>query len=136
MIKDNYFRPVGDTELGNASLQGMVRELRRRHDDRFTDYFSPESLEGFNQQIEGRFSGIGLSVDRSRKEGLRVVKVFPARRPQKAGSKSGDTIVSVDGESIAGLDSTEATEKIKGPEGTEVTVGVRDAEDPRRSRRR
>ncbi len=62
IIKDNYFRKVGNTELGNASLQGMVRELRKRHKDRFSDYFSPESLEGFNQQIEGRFSGIGLSV--------------------------------------------------------------------------
>ncbi|HWO47116.1 MAG TPA: hypothetical protein VNM41_03565, partial [Solirubrobacterales bacterium] len=30
-IEDNYYRPVGETELGNASLQGMVRELRRRH---------------------------------------------------------------------------------------------------------
>ena len=46
IIKDNYFRKVGNTELGNASLQGMVRELRKRHKDRFSDYFSPESLEG------------------------------------------------------------------------------------------
>ncbi len=34
--------------------------------------------------------------------------------------------MSVDGESIAGLDSTEATDKIKGPEGSEVTLGVFD----------
>ncbi|HEX5712176.1 MAG TPA: hypothetical protein VFX85_02555, partial [Solirubrobacterales bacterium] len=62
LIEDNYFRPVGETELGNASLQGMVRELRQRHRDRFTEYFSPENLESFNQAIEGRFSGVGLSI--------------------------------------------------------------------------
>ncbi len=28
LIQDNYYRPVGETELGNASLQGMVRGLR------------------------------------------------------------------------------------------------------------
>jgi carboxyl-terminal processing protease len=126
VIKDNYFRKVGNTELGNASLQGMVRELRKRHKDRFSDYFSPESLEGFTQQIEGRFSGIGLSVVTAKK-GLHVVKVFHGSPAEEAGIEAGDTIVSVEGESIAGLDSTESTNKIKGPEGSEVTIGVRDA---------
>jgi carboxyl-terminal processing protease len=125
IIKDNYFRKVGNTELGNASLQGMVRELRKRHKDRFSDYFSPESLAAFNQQIEGRFSGIGLSVVSSKK-GLRVVKVFKGSPAEEGGIEAGDTIVSVEGEPIAGLDSTEATNKIKGPEGSEVTVGVKD----------
>ena len=121
IIKDNYFRTVGNTELGNASLQGMVRELRKRHKDRFSDYFSPESLEGFNTQIEGHFSGVGLSVIEVKK-GLRVVKVFKRSPAEEGGVEVGDTIVAVEGESIAGLNSTEATQKIKGPEGTEVTV--------------
>jgi carboxyl-terminal processing protease len=125
IIKGNYFRKVGDTELGNASLQGMVRELRKRHKDRFSDYFSPENLEGFNQQIEGRFSGVGLSVV-SVKKGLHVAKVFHGSPAEGAGIEAGQTIVSVDGESIAGLNSTEATNKIKGPEGSEVTLGVFD----------
>ena len=87
MIKDNYFRKVGNTELGNASLQGMVRELRRRHNDRFSDYFSPESLEGFNQQIEGRFSGIGLSVVAGQERGCGWSRSSTARRPTRAGSR-------------------------------------------------
>ncbi|HEY5334228.1 MAG TPA: S41 family peptidase [Solirubrobacterales bacterium] len=126
IIKDNYFRKVGNTELGNASLQGMVRELRKRHKDRFSDYFSPESLEGFNQEIEGRFSGIGLSVVSSKK-GLHVVQVFHGSPAEAGGIEAGDTIVTVEGKSIAGENSTEATEKIKGEEGTQVTVGVLDA---------
>src|SRR6185312_7714078 len=77
------------------------------------------------QQIEGRFSGIGLSVV-SVKKGLHVVKVFHGSPAEGAGIEAGDTIVSVGGESIAGLNSTEATDKIKGPEGSEVTVGVFD----------
>jgi len=123
-IEDNYYRAVGETELGNASLQGMVRELRRRHDDRFSEYFSPEALAAFNEQIEGRFSGIGLTVIEV-KQGLRVASVFPHSPAEQAGIGAGDTIVSVEGESLAGVSSTEATKKIKGPEGTEVTIGVR-----------
>lgn len=126
VIQDTYYRPVGDTELANSGLQGMVRELRKRNGDRFSDYFSPEALESFNQEIEGHFSGIGLSVAEV-KRGLRAIKVFAGSPAAAAGIKAGDTIVSVDGESLAGVSSTEATAKIKGPEGTEVTVGVLDA---------
>jgi carboxyl-terminal processing protease len=124
-IEDNYYRPVGATELSNASLQGMVRDLRRRNDDRFSEYFSPESLESFNQQIEGRFSGVGLNVV-TVKRGLRAVEVFPGSPADRAGVEAGTTIVSVNGEPIAGESSAEATSKIKGPEGTKVTVGVLD----------
>jgi carboxyl-terminal processing protease len=132
VIKDNYFRKVGDTELGNASLQGMVRELRKRHKDRFSDYFSPESLEGFNQQIEGHFSGVGLSVIEVKK-GLKVVKVFKGSPAEAGGIEVGDVIIAVEGESIAGLDSTEATQKIKGPEGTQVTVKVEEPKSHKKS---
>jgi carboxyl-terminal processing protease len=124
-IEASYFRSVGEQELSNSSLQGMVRELRRRHDDRFSEYFSPESLAAFNQQIEGRFSGIGLTVVPV-KRGLGVTSVFKRSPADEAGIAPGDTIVSVEGESIAGQSSNEATGKIKGPEGTQVTIGVRD----------
>jgi carboxyl-terminal processing protease len=132
ILEDNYWRKVGPTELGNGSLQGMVRELRRRHHDRFTEYFSPENLESFNQQIEGRFSGIGLSVAQF-KRGLRVVRVFPRSPAAEADIGIGEVIVAVDGDSIAGESSTDATKKIKGPEGTMVTVGVL---DPKTGKRR
>ena len=127
ILERNYWRKTGPIELGNASLQGMVRELRRRHHDRFTEYFSPENLESFNQQIEGRFSGIGLSVTEV-KRGLRAETVYAGSPAAEAGIEPGEVVVSVEGESIAGVPSAEATKKIKGPEGTEVTIGVLDPE--------
>jgi carboxyl-terminal processing protease len=124
-IEGNYYRDVGPEQLGNSSLQGMVRELRKRNkEDRYSEYFSQEKLESFNQEIEGRFSGIGLSVV-GVKQGLRVAQVFKRSPADAAGIEAGDTIVSVEGESIAGQSSNEATKKIKGPEGSEVTIGVR-----------
>lgn len=124
-IEDNYWRPVGSTELGNASLQGMVRELRRHYKDRFSDYFSPESLASFNEEIEGHFSGIGISIVPVRR-GLEAVKVYHGSPASQAGIQPGEVIVSVEGRSIAGEDSTAATDRIKGPEGTRVTIGVLD----------
>jgi carboxyl-terminal processing protease len=124
LIEDNYYRSVPQSELTDASLQGMVRGLRRRYRDRFSEYFSPATLVRFREEIEGRFSGIGLSVA-GVDEGLRVVSVFKGSPAERAGIEAGETIVSVDGRSIAGLDADAATARIKGPEGTEVVVGVR-----------
>ena len=101
----------------------MVRDLRNRYDDRFSEYFSPRLLAYFNEAISGHFSGIGLSVTKV-KRGMRVVHVFPRSPAQEASIKLDDVIVSVDGESIAGQSSEVATAKIKGPEGTDVVVGV------------
>jgi carboxyl-terminal processing protease len=124
LIEDEYFRPVSKEELTDSSLQGMVRGLRRRHHDRFSDYFSPSMLARFNEQIEGHFSGVGLGVAEV-KEGLSVQNVFKRSPAERAGIEAGETIVSVDGDSIAGLSSEAAAAQIKGPEGTEVTVGVK-----------
>ncbi len=124
LIEDNYYRSVKQGNLIDSSLQGMVRGLRRRYHDRFSDYFSPAMLARFNEEIEGHFSGIGLTVN-GVERGLRVESVFKGSPAERAGIAVGDTIVSVEGHSLAGLDADAATALIKGPEGTEVTVGVR-----------
>ncbi len=128
VIEDNYYREVGQRELGNASLQGLVRELRKRNDDRFSEYFSPQALEHFNEAISGRFSGIGLSVTEV-KRGLRADRVFHGSPAAAAGIEVGEVVVTVNGDPIAGEGSAAATARIKGPEGTEVRIGVLDPEN-------
>jgi carboxyl-terminal processing protease len=123
LIEDNYFRSVSEPDLIDSSLRGMVRGLRERYDDRFSEYLSAETLRLFREAIEGRFTGIGLSVTKV-KRGLRAERVFKGSPAEQAGIEPGDTIVSVEGRSIASLSATAATERIKGPEGTEVTIGV------------
>lgn len=125
-IEGSYYRSVGGQELSNGSLQGMVKQLRKRNkEDRYSEYFSPEALASFNQEIEGHFSGIGTTVAPAKK-GLRVMTVFPHSPADEARLEPGDVIVSVEGESIAGQSLAEAIKRIKGPEGTQVTLGVRD----------
>ncbi len=58
------------------------------------------------------------------KRGLRVLRVFDGSPARRAGIEREDLIVSVNGRSIAGVNSEVATARIKGPEGTRVTLGV------------
>ena len=130
-IEDNYYRPVGGTELGNASLQGMVRRAAQTpRDDRYSEYFSPEALESFNQQIEGRFSGIGLERDRGEDRGCGWPRSSRARRPKQAGIEAGDTIVSVEGEvDRRRRAAPKRRRRSRARKGPQVTIGVRDAQE-------
>jgi carboxyl-terminal processing protease len=123
VIEDSYYKHVDGSRLDDASIRGMVRELRDQFDDRFSHYFNPGELKQFEQSTSGSFSGIGLSV-REVKRGLRVTTVFDDTPAKDAGIREGDVISSVDGESIAGEPADVATAMIKGPPGTTVTLKV------------
>ena len=125
LIESRYFRKTDLERLDDASIQGMVRELRKRYRDRFTHYFDPEQAAAFNEALAGTFSGVGMTVGDLRKDGFSVGTVFNGSPADEAGLEPGDVIVSVDGEKIAGESVTAVVPRIKGPEGTEVELGVR-----------
>ena len=124
VIEDNYYRAVPSEALREGSIQGMVRQLQRLHkDDRFSHYFTPEDLDRFETAISGKFTGVGLSVTEVPR-GLRIARVYPGTPAKEGGLQAGELIVAVNGETIAGEDSELITAQIKGPEGTDVTLGV------------
>jgi carboxyl-terminal processing protease len=129
LIQSNYFKPVDDSTLDQASVSGMVDELRHRYDDRFSHYFPPKDLEDFNAATSGQFSGVGLTVSEI-KRGLRVASVLPNTPAERAGIQEGDVITAVNGKSIAGVPSQVSTGEIKGPPGTKVTLRVDPAGAP------
>ena len=123
VIEDSYFKEVDASRLEDSSIRGMVSELRRRFDDRFSHYFNPGQLRQFEENTSGSFSGIGLSV-REVKQGLTVTTVFEDTPAEDAGIREGDVIRAVDGRSIAGEPADVATGMIKGPPGTTVELRV------------
>jgi carboxyl-terminal processing protease len=119
-LERDYYRPVNRKDLLNQSLDHAIRSL----DDRFSNYFAPRDYTDFQQATEGRFEGVGMSVDPV-EDGLRIITVYDGSPAKGGGLKPGDVITQVNGRSIAGQDSTEATTRIKGPAGTSVRLTVR-----------
>ncbi len=118
-IADNYYRKVDPDELLDKSLGAAVKSL----DDRFSAYFDPKQFQAFQEATDGAFEGVGMNVAEA-KRGLRVLTVFDDSPAQAGGLREGDVITAVDGESIAGKTSQQATALIKGRAGTEVTLTV------------
>lgn len=125
VIGRKYFRETDPDQVQDASIRGMVSKLRKQYKDRFSHYFDPKQLADFTDSIEGSFSGVGMTVGEAGKNGLRVGFVFKKSPADDAGIETGDVIVTVDGESIKGESSDLTVAKIKGPEGTDVTLGVK-----------
>jgi carboxyl-terminal processing protease len=125
-LERDYYRKVDRKDLLDQSLDHAVRSL----DDRFSNYFAPHDFSDFQQATEGRFEGVGMSVDPV-KDGLRIITVYEGSPARRGGLKPGEVITAVNGRSIAGQGSQEATTRIKGPAGTEVRLTVRSGKHTR-----
>jgi carboxyl-terminal processing protease len=119
-IARDYYREVDRDELLDHSLEQAVRSL----DDRFSHYFAPRDYDSFQEATEGRFEGVGMTVEEIDR-GLRVLTVYEGSPAARGGLEPGDVITHVDGRSIAGSSSEESTTRIKGPAGTPVRLTVR-----------
>jgi carboxyl-terminal processing protease len=119
VIADNYYRPVDKDKLLDEGLTAGIKSLG----DRFSAYFDPKAYKEFEETTEGAFEGVGLTVGEVER-GLRVATVFDDSPAKRAGIRPRDVITAVDGKSIAGKTTDQATVLIKGPAGTSVTLTV------------
>src|ERR671923_885500 len=118
-IEDNFYKPVNERKLDDASLKGIVESL----DDPYSHYLTPKEAKQFTEDVSGHFEGVGMNVEQNRR-GLKVLRVFDGSPAKGAGIRRGDFILAVNGHSIAGVNSETATARIKGPAGTSVELRV------------
>jgi carboxyl-terminal processing protease len=118
-IEANFYKPVDEDTLDDASLKGIVESL----DDPYSHYLTPKEAKQFNESVSGEFEGVGMNVEED-KRGLKVLRVFDGSPAARARIRRGDFILGVNGRSIAGVNSEVATSRIKGPAGTTVTLRV------------
>src|SRR5262245_23998901 len=106
-LERDYYRKVDRKELLDKSLEQAVGSL----DDRFSHYFAPRDFTDFQAATEGRFEGVGMTVEEIERglRGLRVLTVYEGSPADRGGLKPGDIITHVDGRPIAGESSEEST---------------------------
>ena len=84
-MRDNFYKPVKESSLEQASFKGIVSSLH----DRYSEYFTPTEAKAFTQSLNGQFEGVGMTIDPSdTKKGLRVTMVFDGSPGQAGGHRA------------------------------------------------
>lgn len=119
-LEGRYYRAVDVDKLSQAGVRGILKSLN----DPYTVYLSPKETQAFEEKQNGRYSGIGAALEKS-KQGLVITSVFAGSPAAKAGLKPGDIIVTVDGQPTAEAAIEASIARIKGEEGTHVKLGIK-----------
>lgn len=120
-VKERYFdsAKVLDTELFYGSLAGMVASLN----DPYSVFLNPQVNNEFTEELSGRFEGIGAEIG-LRKDQLTIIAPLPESPAFKAGLRSGDKILAIDGLDTQGMALDKAVSLIRGEKGSLVKLFI------------
>ena len=116
----NYDGDLDANKLSDGAARGMVKAVG----DDYTTFLDKEEAAEFNKSLNGEVSGIGaeIGVRNLQPTVLRVLDDSPAK---KAGLKTGDVFVAVNGTSVAGETASGVADKVTGEAGTTVKLTMR-----------
>ena len=126
-VRADYVEEVSDSELIEAAINGMLGSL-----DPHSRYLNAKSFEDMQTQTRGEFGGLGIEVTMDENGFVKVITPIDDTPAKRAGLESGDFVTHLDGESILGLNLSEAVEKMRGPidSGIVLTIQRPGAEAP------
>jgi carboxyl-terminal processing protease len=118
-VENEYVDPVDRARLVDGAIKGMVAEL-----DPHSSYMPPDEFKVFESDTEGQFGGIGIEVE-TRNEQLVVLAPIEGSPAERAGIRSGDVIVIIDGRDVASQPLDKLVKHLRGAPGGHVKVGLR-----------
>ncbi len=118
MVQKKYVDEVDSSVLIQGAINGMIKSL-----DPHSTFMTPEIYKELEVETQGRFGGIGIEITLL-KDVLTVVSPIEDTPAYKAGVKSGDQIIKIDGKSTKDITILEAVKKLRGPKDTKVTITI------------
>ena len=127
ILEEYYVDGYSDEELGDYLAEAAVNSAG----DRWSYYISADEYESYMEDNNNAYVGIGVTIQLINEddEGYTVVSVTSNSPAYKAGIEIGDMIVAVEGESVIALGMDETKNRVKGEEGTEVTLTIKRGEE-------
>ncbi len=121
LIDRSYVDNVDMDGLVENAIEHMLTEL-----DPHSAYISARDRVAANEELQGNFEGIGIEFNIF-KDTIVVVTPLSGGPSEKVGLKSGDRIVKIDGENVAGVGFTneDVRKNLKGPKNSMVMVTVK-----------
>jgi carboxyl-terminal processing protease len=118
LVQSNYVEDIENKKLVEGAIKGLLKTL-----DPHTSYMPPEMYKEMQVETEGQFGGLGIEIT-VRDDLLTVVSPIEDTPAFRAGLKSGDRILKIDGEPTKDVSLIDAVRKMRGPKGTPVTITI------------
>lgn len=119
LIDKYYLGDIDDKQLEEGAIKGYIEGLG----DPYTEYISKEDMEDYLDDTMGNFVGIGIyMIKNTQYDRIQVLSTIKGSPAEKSGIQAGDFILKVDDVEYKADDMTNASNNIKGEEGTKVTV--------------
>lgn len=128
LIQDEFYteKPLDSKEMTYGAIRGMVESLGDAH----SMFLTPQQKAMFNEDLQGEFGGIGVTIRMTAEGQLMAVKILPNSPAETSGLQGGDLILEVDGKPIQGMDTAQAISLIRGPKGTQVLLRIQRGQPP------
>ncbi|MGX5673732.1 S41 family peptidase [Thermomonas sp. XSG] len=117
-IRQAYVDPVNDRELMASAVRGLLFDL-----DPHSAYLEKADAEQFDEQTRGSYDGVGVELQQLPDGTLRVIAPLDDSPAARAGLRSGDRIVAIDGKMLK-TGQSDASAPLRGKAGTKVVVKV------------
>lgn len=118
MVEGQYYREVDRDKLIEGAIKGMLDTL-----DPHSAFLNKEFFKKMKSETDGEFGGLGIEV--AQKEGvIYIVTPIDDTPAYRAGIKPKDKIVEINHESIVGMMLDEVIDRMKGKEGSSITLGI------------
>ncbi len=121
LIAQNYVDTTNLNDLIELSIPEILGYL-----DPHTTYFTAEDLQAANDDLNGSFSGIGISFVMVN-DTIGVVEVISGGPSEKVGLMAGDKIVTIDDSVATGstMTNSEVMKRLRGSKGSKVKLGIK-----------
>lgn len=121
LLEAKFIGGVGDTSLTDVAAEAMVDAL----DDRWSYYMSAEEYAAYQETMANAYVGVGITIQIMEDEsGFLIVQVTEDSPAEEAGMLAGDVVIGVEGQPVAGWETSEVRDLVRGKEGTFVEMTV------------
>ena len=118
--RDFYDREaLRSSDLAYGAIRGLLQPLG----DPYTSFATPKQTAAQNEDLAGRFEGIGAVIE-VREGKLTIVEPQRGAPAERAGLRAGDYVSHIDGKPTAGLTAADCVALIRGPKGTTVVLTI------------
>lgn len=119
-IRKNYYEEIDEEALLDAGIKGMLEFLG----DKYSVYMDQTETDIFNEEVEGKYQGIGVEIILNEDSTISIYRVFDNTPASRAGLMEGDIIKKVGDQDITDMAPSEVSDLIKKSLEKSVTITV------------